>query len=697
MNDFDCIRQTSIGTVDAVSAKEIRVLLEIQAPQNVALNTGIPTRFPRINGYVLIPNEVGALVGMITYIAIEHSKYPARKGMKDFDLIDLPYPLRKMYVTPVGTLSSNVEGKYKLDRGVFSFPSVGDTVVIPSADQELAIIEIGEDNAAVYIGDSAQNTGVKIKVDPDKLFGRHLAILGNTGSGKSCTVAGLVRWALEAAQNELTVGNTINSRFIILDPNGEYSKAFSGIDDPIKASIVKYQVHLPEHKPDGSQPFQVPAWMWNSKEWISYTRAAPGIQRPILIDALSGIKAHRDISEIPLFNIYTALKSYRLLLEISAANIADYSNGVNYFKLGDLYNNFHTDILAWTAESSTYPKIASSLNDTLLLLQKIDKELIKPKTEYKKPFSQLQINELINSIKTVESNFPEKITNIKEVGPDNPIHFSLDDMRSYIAASATNEDRDMRNFTASLEFRISSLFTDIRLVSMINPPSKITLSNWINDFLGIIEQKMTFGRISIIDLSLVPSDIIHMVIAIFSRLIFEALQRYRRINNKELPTVLVLEEAHTFVRQAYSTDDLSYGYLSQEIFEKISREGRKFGLGLVLSSQRPSELSQTVLSQCNTFILHRLVNDKDQEQVKRLVPDNVGALLDELPNLPTRKAIMLGWATQIPVIMNVRELPENQRPHSADPQFWDVWTRTEKGERKMNWDTIADDWQGQKI
>ncbi|MBK5276365.1 MAG: ATP-binding protein [Desulfuromonadales bacterium] len=133
--------------------------------------------------------------------------------------------------------------------------------------------------------------------------------------------------------------------------------------------------------------------------------------------------------------------------------------------------------------------------------------------------------------------------------------------------------------------------------------------------------------------------------------------------------------------------------LSQEIFERIAREGRKFGLGLVLSSQRPSELSQTVLAQCNTFILHRLVNDKDQDQVKRLVPDNVGALLDELPNLPTRKAIMLGWATQIPVIMNVRELPDSQRPHSADPQFWDVWTRSKKGERLMNWDKIADEWQ----
>lgn len=255
MREFDSVRQTSIGNVDTVSAREIRVLLEIQAPQNVALNTGIPTRFPRINGYVLIPNEVGALVGMITLIAIEHSKYPSRKGLNDFDLLDLPYPLRIMSVTPVGTLTYDSDGKYKLDRGVFTFPSVGDSVVIPSGDQERAIIEIGDENAVLYIGDSAQNTGVKIKVDPDKLFGRHLAILGNTGSGKSCTVAGLVRWALEASQKAVGDEKTVNSRFIILDPNGEYSRAFGGESDQLKSSVTRFQVHLPEHTTDDSKPF----------------------------------------------------------------------------------------------------------------------------------------------------------------------------------------------------------------------------------------------------------------------------------------------------------------------------------------------------------------------------------------------------------------------------------------------------------
>jgi hypothetical protein len=97
-----------------------------------------------------------------------------------------------------------------------------------------------------------------------------------------------------------------------------------------------------------------------------------------------------------------------------------------------------------------------------------------------------------------------------------------------------------------------------------------------------------------------------------------------------------------------------------------------------------------VLAQCNTFLLHRIVNDSDQNLVARLVPDNVGGLLGELPSLPSRQAILLGWATPIPVLVEVTELPDEQRPQSADPDFWGVWT-LEK-ERSVDWAAIAQDW-----
>lgn len=202
-----------------------------------------------------------------------------------------------------------------------------------------------------------------------------------------------------------------------------------------------------------------------------------------------------------------------------------------------------------------------------------------------------------------------------------------------------------------------------------------------------------------LDLSLVPSEVVHIITAVIARMIFEALQRYRKLNSVALPTVLVMEEAHTFIKR-YKEDIENHDAASIccQVFEKIAREGRKFGLGLVLSSQRPSELSPTVLSQCNSYLLHRISNDRDQELVHRLVPDNLKGLLRELPSLPSQNAILLGWASELPVLVKMNDLPKSQQPHSDDPDFWNVWTGKGPGgevvERKVNWKPVADDWQG---
>ena len=102
-----------IGSIDFVSPDEIKVLLDIEAPDNLALNTGTPRPFPRINGYVLVPSEAGYLVAQVEWITIERSQYPKRKGMQDFGLVDLPYPLRKMSLNPLGGLAyeGQIDGK----------------------------------------------------------------------------------------------------------------------------------------------------------------------------------------------------------------------------------------------------------------------------------------------------------------------------------------------------------------------------------------------------------------------------------------------------------------------------------------------------------------------------------------------------------------------------------------------------------
>ena len=117
-----------------------------------------------------------------------------------------------------------------------------------------------------------------------------------------------------------------------------------------------------------------------------------------------------------------------------------------------------------------------------------------------------------------------------------------------------------------------------------------------------------------------PTEVVHIVTAVVARIVFESLQRYVKLNEVALPTVLVMEEAHTFIkRYREDVENQDAAAICCQVFERIAREGRKFGLGLVLSSQRPSELSPTVLSQCNTFLLHRINNDRDQELVHRFV------------------------------------------------------------------------------
>jgi hypothetical protein len=289
-----------VGAVESVAPDQIRVLLELDTPHTTALNTGTPVAFPRLNGYVLIPHEAGATVAYISWIGIEHSPFPKRHGMKDFGLIDLPFPLRKMAVSPVGTLtcSRRVDtGRtaYALTRGVVAFPSVGDQVLIPTAEQVEAIVGGKENDKRVPIGTSPLSSNVTISVDPDKVFGRHLAVLGNTGSGKSCTVAGLIRWSIKAAELEAERNGrkaSANARFIILDPNGEYARAYRDMGEK------KVRVFRVPPVNDKDAPFELPAWMWNGHEWTAVAQAQPGAQRPLLFRGLRELKSE-NLESVP--------------------------------------------------------------------------------------------------------------------------------------------------------------------------------------------------------------------------------------------------------------------------------------------------------------------------------------------------------------------------------------------------------------
>lgn len=679
-----------VGIVDFVSPDEIKVTLDIESPDSVALNTGGPRPFPRVNGYLLIPVDQRLLVGQIEWITVERSPFPKRRGMQDFGLVDLPYPIRRLKLNPLGTLWAKHEAKdFVFTRGSELLPSIGTPALLPTNEQLRAIIESGQ-KGRVCIGTSPLANGAKVYVDPDRLFGRHLAVLGNTGSGKSCTVAGLIRWCLEEADRSKRDNNheqeeMPNARFIVLDPNGEYTRAFSKDDPTAFARIFKVNPGEEEY------PLKVPLWFWNSAEWCAFTQASAKTQRPALIHALRWVR--EGVAEPAPDKSHEMRRFLRTLVTIIRAEMNAGNPWGNFPKP----KSFYEKLSKW--KTSLESEIDSFEGDRKSSLQNLVEEIKRlcdaRSGQYAHyDFTREEIKNLLSLTRKAHSAFGGSESEIFPVDVDAPRPFKGASLVR--AVEASGEILSVSDHVEPLLVRIRALLGDSRMKPIMDVAEDTNLEEWLNNYIG--NDCKECSCVAVLDLSLIPTEVVHIITAVIARMIFEALQRYVKLNGKAMPTVLVMEEAHTFIKRYKEDFDFQdAASICCQVFERIAREGRKFGLGLVLSSQRPSELSPTVLSQCNTFLLHRISNDRDQDMLHRLVPDNLRGLLRELPSLPSQHAIITGWATELPVLVKIRELPESQRPQSEDPDFWDVWIgRNEQGEkvdRKVNWKEIADDWQ----
>lgn len=683
-----------IGTVDFVSPDEIKVVLELDAPNDVALNSGVPRPFPRINSYVLIAGEGGYLVSQIEWITIERSQFPKRRGIQDFGILDLPYPLRKMSVLPLGVLKEKLEDsaekvRYDFVRGIETFPTVGDPVLIPTQEQLKAIVESGN-NRRVNIGISPLAGNAIVSIDPDRLFGRHLAVLGNTGSGKSCSVAGLIRWSVEAAKRQLDNKHdqmkeatqeqadiSANARFIILDPNGEYTKSFGGL-----ANVRVYGAE--KNDALGVEQLTVPMWLWNTAEWVAFTQASGKAQKPTLVQALRCVRDGQFD-----FKQSDSVMMRRHLRTLITITILERNAGYPWGHFPQ-NKNFYLKLQSWRKgleTSDTYTDIENEAIDNLANF--IDSLISARSGQYPQyDFTKAEIDQLIELLRNAHQFFGGTETDILPIDADIPRPFTGDDFLRSIEANA--EIMGTYDYVETMLMRVKTLMSDAKLKPVICPEEVITLDGWLDKY--VCPSNSKDGSITIIDLSLLPAEVTHIITAVMARVTLEAFQRYRRQKNGEtLPTVLVMEEAHTFIKR-YNPDveNENATAMCTKVFEKIAREGRKYGLGLVLSSQRPSELSPTVISQCNSFLLHRLSNDRDQELVSKLVPDNLRGMLRELPSLPARNAILLGWASELPVMVRMNYLNEQFRPKSDDPKYWNTWTESI---RAVSWNEISKEWQ----
>lgn len=223
--------------------------------------------------------------------------------------------------------------------------------------------------------------------------------------------------------------------------------------------------------------------------------------------------------------------------------------------------------------------------------------------------------------------------------------------------------------------RLESKINDRRLDFFLGEKSKATtFEETLRSILGYTAEKCS--NVTVIDLSGVPFEVLSITVSLISRLIFEHGYFYKRLRcqenpnekiNNDAPILLVYEEAHKYVPNS----ELSKFRASKISIERIAKEGRKYGVSLLLASQRPSEISETIFSQCNNFIAMRLTNPVDQGYVRKLLPDSLGTLIDKMPAFKQGEALLVGESIALPSIVQIEVC--TQAPTSNDIPYWDLW------------------------
>lgn len=267
---------------------------------------------------------------------------------------------------------------------------------------------------------------------------------------------------------------------------------------------------------------------------------------------------------------------------------------------------------------------------------------------------------------------------------DSPVPFSMDELlkelnrlnTEMVPGARGEKQGDFFSKLSRMIARLENKLTDRRLGFLFQTPTESDSLSWLVDLsramlVGTSQQSDNKGGVKIIDFSEVPSDILPLIVSLIGRLIF-SLQQWT-VPEKRHPVALFCDEAHLYIPERAEGD--AANEVSMRIFEKIAKEGRKYGIGLVVISQRPSEVNHTVLSQCNNLVTMRLTNAEDQSVVRRLLPDTLGGFSDVLPILDTGEALVVGDASLLPSRVRIQE--PNSKPNSGTVDFWDKWLKTE--------------------
>jgi len=496
----------------------------------------------------------------------------------------------------VGTL---INGD-KFERGSVLLP-VPTEPAYPADEKTLNKLFAEDADYNFPLGKLSQNKSTSIKLDGDNFFSKHIAVVGSTGAGKSCSVARILQEVVGISdKNNSNIGDQNNSHVVIFDIHDEYTAAFT-LEDKQKFALNRLDV----------DSLQLPYWLMNSEELES-----------MFIES-NEQNSHNQVSQFKHAVILNKEKHNPTIHEMTYDTPA-------YFSIQEVYTyieNMNREVTGRLAGENK-PKLE-------------DGTLVERREDY--------YFERHCTFVQPSTAKAEKATN----GPFNG---------------------EFNRFVSRLESKLS----DKRLRFLLQPKKSDGDHYATEDFDEIMRQFLGYlnkANITIVDLSGVPFEVLSITVSLVSRLIFDFCFHYSKLRHKQdtlndVPVMIVCEEAHNYIPKR---DTAAYR-ASRKSLERVAKEGRKYGLSLMVVSQRPSEVSETIFAQCNNFISLRLTNNADQNYVKRLFPDNSGGITDILPNLSPGECVVVGDAVLLPAVVQIpRPSPE---PNSESVRFHREWSES---------------------
>lgn len=513
--------------------------------------------------------------------------------------------------------------------GLIMKPSLNSKIRLIT-EEELKYL-VGKDTENnLFLGYSPLYSNCPIYVDINELFSNHMAIFGNTGSGKSYGVARLLQNIFEKTKIV-----PFRSNFFIFDAYGEYHNAFSKLNAYNPNYHFKYYT-TNLNDTDGSI-LRIPLWLLGIDDIALLLGADSHSQLPIIERMLKLVSIFSESDE--------QANRYKNHLIAKAIMTILYTNQTSTAKRNDIFS-----ILASCSTNEF------NLNSPVQGIGYVRK--------FKECFTIDKDGEFTESILVTEyiSSFIHDEYDAYE--PKKTNFYTLQDLEKALEFTLISEgllrNDKMYNEAITLKVRLHSIAIS-QNATYFSYPSYVTLESYISSLVACQD-----GKAQIINFNLedIDDSIAKVITKVYTRMLFDFTKKLKV--RASIPFHIFLEEAHRYVQN--DTDNYLIGY---NIFERVAKEGRKYGLIFNLISQRPVEISETVISQCSNFMIFKMNHPRDLDYIKKMLPNINAEIVEKQKTLQPGTCVAFGKAFKVPLIIQM-ELP-NPEPHSSNCDVFNRW------------------------